>query len=733
MKKNCCIVIISVLTFSLFSTLSVKASQIKNLPKLNVVQRVGQSELLQSGKIRVLLLQGSPYQMGYAHGKLLASEVKKVMNNVLVVARAADSKRKGNFFANTLEHIYKKVWPYVPARYKEELAGLADGAGLDRHKVALTNIFPEMFHCSGFAMMGKATRGGKLIHGRILDYMTYIDLQDYSVVIVSKPNGCNTTMTASFAGFVGCVTGMNEKQVAIGEMGLPDLGKWNGEPMAFMLRQVLEESDTLGQALNFMKRTYRTENYAYVLSDAKLPSAVAIHSTPKLLELVHPGEANPMLPTPVPDCVLASAGKRYELLVKRTKKYYGKIDPDIAVEIMKRPVSMDSNLHDAIMIPEDKIMYLAVAGNPKDKRYQACYQPYYKYDMNTYISMLKTLAAKNKPTKPERISLSEPNESAIARLTPKVQNLTQRGIVPAKFHRAMKPNTNAKLTKLLKTFDTQAEAFPFQTKLLNETEYYKVLQVTFPSPYTSPDPENNTVWCEYFKSKKKGPKPAVIVLHILQGDFTISRIICHSLAVRGIDAILVKMAYYGPRRPKEKSRQKTLSSNVKYLLNGVRQSVMDIRRAAAFLAYQKDVDKNKIDICGVSLGALVGALTIGVDGNFPKAALVIGGGDLAGIISAHSKEVKGLTQYMKEHNMSFPDLTKTLVPIEPLTYITRASNTKVLMMNAKDDKIIPSKCTKELAEKLPHAKLIWYDAGHYSMIWNLLDVVTKIQNFFLNN
>ncbi len=728
-----CIFILSVCNVAL-------SSQLKELPELKTVARVGQCALLQSedGHIRVLLLQGSPYQMGYAHGKLLGTRVKNVLERVLTVAKAADSKRRKDFFANTLEQIYKQVNPYIPAQYHQELIGLADGAGISVKTAELGNIFPEMFHCSGFAYMKNATKDGKLIHVRILDYMTAIGLQNDAVMIVYKPIGCNTTMIATYAGFIGCITGINDKQIGIGEMGMGGFGKWQGMPMPYMLRAILEECNTLNEAVNFMKRTRRECEYAYVISDGKIPSALGIHATPEILETIKPGEFHPLLPKPVKDCVLMTAGGRYETLVERTKKYFGKIDPEIACEIIKRPVAMKSNLHDAIMLPQDGIVYLAQAcDSSKNKQFQACYQLYYKYDLKSFIRKLDELTTRYKPEGPKYIPLKSIINSQSAKTKTKSPrpNTIITGIIPAKLHRKIKPTSNKKMAQLLKRFEVKPESFPYQMKLINETEYYTVWQVTFPSPYKSPVKQNNTVWCEYFKSKKLGqsPKPAVIVLHYLQNDFTVPRVICHLLASQGIDAMLVKMAYYGQRRPKNFDKKQKLMSNPDNLVQAVTQSVMDIRRAAEFLSSQSDVDKNKIGICGISLGALVGALTIGVDGHFDKAVLVIGGGDLVGIVKAHSSEVKLMNEYMKKNNITEQKLRAILKPIEPLTYIHRARQTRVLMLNASGDKVIPHKCTMKLANKLDNPKLIWYNVDHRGMIWHLIDAVSKIEDFFGNN
>ena len=58
----------------------------------------------------------------------------------------------------------------------------------------------------------------------------------------------------------------------------------------------------------------------------------------------------------------------------------------------------------------------------------------------------------------------------------------------------------------------------------------EIFDVTFPSPVVTPHEANNTVHCEYFSRRSDGKRPAVIVLHILGGDFALSRLFCHALA-----------------------------------------------------------------------------------------------------------------------------------------------------------------------------------------------------------
>src|SRR5207302_366383 len=151
----------------------------------------------------------------------------------------------------------------------------------------------------------------------------------------------------------------------------------------------------------------------------------------------------------------------------------------------------------------------------------------------------------------------------------------------------------------------------------------EVYQLTFPSPVTTPTPENNTVYAEYYRPKGEGPFPAVIVLDITGGDQSLSRFIARSLAQNKIAGLFVQMAYYGPGR-----RLRMLSTNIPQTMAAVRQTVLDCRFAAAWLASRPEVDAKRVGIMGTSLGSFVATLTAEMDPRLSRAAILLGGGGL---------------------------------------------------------------------------------------------------------
>jgi isopenicillin-N N-acyltransferase-like protein len=326
-----------------------------------LVASSGKGRLELHDGLRVLFLEGSPEEMGRQQGELLRDEVRSVTDRILYGVGVGSSFGKGRWFFGEIEEAQSRVEPFAAAEHLREMDALAAAAGLHRQEARLANFFPELFHCSGFALHGSATVDGRLYHGRILDYMRGAGLEENAVVAVCRPDWGNAWVNVTYAGFLGSVTAMNEKQVAIGEMGGRGEGDWDGKAMAQLVREVMERCDTVEEAVALMREGPRTCEYYYVVSDAKSGRAVGIKATPEIFETVWSGESHPQLPDPVADTVLLSAGDRYAELVRRVKAGHGRFDADAARELMTRPVCMESNIQSVLFAPDTLDFWVANA------------------------------------------------------------------------------------------------------------------------------------------------------------------------------------------------------------------------------------------------------------------------------------------------------------------------------------------------------------------------------------
>jgi hypothetical protein len=351
------------------TALSSIGSRIPELPPATGTRRLvaseGKGRLEEHDGTRVLFLEGTPEEMGRQQGVLLKKEIRRVVDRILYGVGVGSSFEKGRWFFGEIEEAVRRTGPFVDPRHTREMDALADAAGLDREEVRLANFFPELFHCSGFALLGKSTVGERIYHGRVLDYLRGVGLEENAVVMVVRPDKGHAWVNLGYAGFIGSVTAMNEKQVAIGEMGGRGEGNWDGRPMAQLMRDVMEQAATIDEALDLMRRTPRTCEYYYVLSDAKSRRACGIKATPSEFEVVWTGESPPQLAEPVADTVLLSAGDRYKELVRRVKDGFGRFDAPAALELMSRPVCMTSNIQSVLFAPDTLDFWVANADSSR--------------------------------------------------------------------------------------------------------------------------------------------------------------------------------------------------------------------------------------------------------------------------------------------------------------------------------------------------------------------------------
>ena len=367
--------------------------------RAQTVARCGQGFLEEVDGYRVLHLKGSGYEMGYQQGALLKEHIQ---GNIDYLFNVKAKQKPLEFLGVELDPkqlismIVAIQRRHMPERFLEELRGVADGAECPLEDVMAANFIPELFHCSGFAVMKGATKDGTLYHGRVLDYSIDWGLQEHAVLVVAQPEGRVPFVNVTYSGFIGSVTGMNAEHVSVGEMGGGGRGHWGGTPMAFLVRRVLEEARSLDEAVAIFRDSRRTCEYYYVVADGDDNSAVGLAAHWNTFEVVDPGESHPRLPEPTPDTVLMSAGDRYKELARRVREQSGKLDAASALHLMDCPVAMKSNLHNVLFEPRSTKLWVANAsadGQP------AATQKYFAFQLSELLKRQPDSASKELPMK----------------------------------------------------------------------------------------------------------------------------------------------------------------------------------------------------------------------------------------------------------------------------------------------------------------------------------------------
>jgi dienelactone hydrolase len=272
--------------------------------------------------------------------------------------------------------------------------------------------------------------------------------------------------------------------------------------------------------------------------------------------------------------------------------------------------------------------------------------------------------------------------------------------------------------------------FGYEMALLRElpASGLDIHSVRFPSPVVSKVKENNTVYAEYYRPRGDGPFPGVIVLDITGGDQTLSRTIANCLAQNKIAALFVQMAYYGPRRPAG-SKMRLLSTNIPRTMEAIRQTVLDIRRATAWLESRPEIDRRRLGIHGTSLGSMIGALAAEMEPKLSRVSIALGGG---GLVDAYYDDPRA-APYRKIWEAiggTKEKAVRALAPADPLTYAGNLKDHRVLMIAGKRDEIVPPKCTEALWKAAGEPRIIWYDCTHYGAALYFAPIMKEVVKHF---
>ncbi len=345
--------------------------------------------------------QGRPYEMGYQQGALLRDDIREDVRFLFEVKAKELKVEVGGLKLldpkRAIKGIASGQRKFVPERFFDEMRGIADGAGLDVQDVVIANFIPELFHCSGFALSGSATKDGTLYHGRILDYGCDWRLQEHAVLTVAEPRGKIPFVNVTYAGFVGSVTGMNAERVSIGEMGGAGWATGRGCRWLSWSGWSWKKPTRSTAGIAIFRDNPRTCEYYFVVADGKTGKAVGMEACWNVFGVIAMGESHPRLPHAIKDAVVLSAGDRYKELVKRVEKGLGGFDAESARHLMDRPVAMKSNLHSVLF--ETTTTRFWVANASKDGK-PAAEQPYHAFQLSELLKHQADSSATMLPAPP---------------------------------------------------------------------------------------------------------------------------------------------------------------------------------------------------------------------------------------------------------------------------------------------------------------------------------------------
>lgn len=240
--------IVSSAIFTLAGAPLVFGAQIKD-------QRLQGAYRFERGGWTYVHLQGSPEQVGFQHGYLLAPEIADYYR-VLKLESEHSTKRDWQFFRNAGRTI---LWPHIDPEYQQELQGIADGAAARGVNVDLWDIvamngqieLTEYYvpwldkeqqsaraatdpkapgNCSAFIATGSYTKDGKIVIAHN-NWSSYAEGARWVIVFDIQPSHGHRILMDGAPGIITSEDdfGVNDAGIMVTETTISQFVGWNSK------------------------------------------------------------------------------------------------------------------------------------------------------------------------------------------------------------------------------------------------------------------------------------------------------------------------------------------------------------------------------------------------------------------------------------------------------------------------------------------------------------------------
>jgi hypothetical protein len=217
-------------------------------------------------------LSGTPSEIGFQHGYLLASEIQDNLKDI-AAEMVHDEKKDWEFFRKAAREV---LWPKVEKQYREELNGIVDGMKVRGVKIDIWDLValnawlelpyynkwrdqnsgPVAEHCSAFVATGSYTRDGRIVIGHN-DWTSYASGERWNIVFDIAPSSGYRLVMDGLAGMIhsGDDFGLNSAGMVITETTISNFAGFDpdGVPEFVRARKAMQYAASIDDFARIMK------------------------------------------------------------------------------------------------------------------------------------------------------------------------------------------------------------------------------------------------------------------------------------------------------------------------------------------------------------------------------------------------------------------------------------------------------------------------------------------------
>ncbi|HEY0273062.1 MAG TPA: C45 family peptidase [Chitinophaga sp.] len=253
-----------------------------------------------------MYVEGKPFERGVAYGKLSSELVKRQEDHFSEqINRMIPSPFYLRFLKYFVGWFNRDLDNHVPEEYKEEIYGISFEAspnysyiGTNYERLMNYHAAHDIGHalqsmalvgCTSFATWNSRSADSSLIIGRNFDFYVGDKFAEDKIVAFYKPSAGHKFMIVTWAGFVGCVSGMNEKGLTVTiNADKTSVPAGAATPVSLVAREILQYAGNIKEAWAIARRRKMFVSESFLIGSAADNKAVVIEKTPESMDMYEP-------------------------------------------------------------------------------------------------------------------------------------------------------------------------------------------------------------------------------------------------------------------------------------------------------------------------------------------------------------------------------------------------------------------------------------------------------------
>ncbi len=249
-------------------------------------------------KIWELFIKGSNQDRGAIQG-VLTADLMRYQEDVFInqIRNIIPSDSYLSFLHFFITLFNRDLGQHIPLEYRNEIMAMSEfcthdydaiGTPYERqlnyhaaHDIGHTMQQYMLVACSAFATWGQQSEDGELIIGRNFDFFVGYDFAKNKMLTFAAPDTGYKYVSASWAGMVGVLSGMNEKGITVSiNAAKGSIPTSATVPVSILVREILQYASSLDEAYAIAEKRKLFVSESILIGSGEERRAMVIEKTP---------------------------------------------------------------------------------------------------------------------------------------------------------------------------------------------------------------------------------------------------------------------------------------------------------------------------------------------------------------------------------------------------------------------------------------------------------------------